>query len=155
MHNFKSIPKKELIKKIKEDVKKEKAVIDILKKYNLDKNIIDDVIIKFEPLDVSAKTVNGVIILNEKLLFADWRDIIRYVSHELTHVGQQNTSDITETQGNDYLDDPNEVEAFQTQLDVMEEMYNPEEIQEYLDGLMNHHNINGKERKEKIKELLK
>lgn len=143
-----------LISKLREFLKKEEVVQEVLKKYDLDDSIIDYVQIKFEPLDVSAKTVDGVIILNEKLLNMHVRDIIRYLAHELTHCAQQKTRNINEEKGEDYLDQEGEIEAFQTQLCVMEEMYDTEEMQKYLDGLMNHHGLKGKERREKIEELL-
>ena len=145
---------------IKESAKKEKAIQDMLKEYDLDDSIIDHVQIKFEPLDVSAKTVDGVIVLNDKLLASKWKEIIKYFSHEMTHVGQQLTSDVNVNKGKSYLDDPNELSAFRTQIDYMEgkghdEMiYSPEEIQTYIEGLLNHHGIEGPERKEKIQELL-
>jgi hypothetical protein len=59
------------------------------------------------------------------------------------------------TKDEDYLDDPNEKEAFKAQVDFMETAYDPEEIQVYLDGLMKHHDVRGKERLQKIKELKK
>jgi hypothetical protein len=154
-NNFRYMNRTELINILRTMLKKEKAVQKVLKKHGLNDSVIDHVSIKFEPLDVSAKTVDGTIILNEKLLDSELRDIIRYVAHELCHVGQQLTSDVSEDLDKDYLDQDGEVEAFQTQIDVMEEMYDPEEIQVYLDGLMKHHDIHGKERLQKIKELKK
>jgi len=145
--------RRELVKRIRRELKNEKAILEILDKYNLDPSIIDHVSIKFEPLDVSAKTVDGHVILNERLLDGDWRDIVRYATHELTHVAQQTTSDIEKTQDLDYLDDPYEKEAFRTQRKVMEELYDPEEIQSYLEGLVDHHGLKGKERLRKIREL--
>jgi len=158
--NFKEMDRKELVGKLRNALKGEKVIQEILKKYELDDSVLDHLSIRFEPLDVSAKTVDGNIILNENLLDCEWRDIMRYLVHETCHVGQQATSDVTETQDGDYLDDENEVEAFQTQIDYMEgdghdEMvYCPEEIQQYIDDLMDHHGLRGKERRKKIEELL-
>jgi len=145
---------------IKESAKKEKAIQDMLKEYDLDDSIIDHVQIKFEPLDVSAKTVDGVIVLNDKLLASKWKEIIKYFAHELTHASQQATSNVNEHKDKDYLEDPNEISAFRTQIDYMEgeghdEMiYSPEEIQNYLESLMHHHGLTGTEKEEKIQELL-
>lgn len=150
---FEHMGRDELINKMRNALKKEEVVQDTLKRHGLDESVLDHMSIRFEPLDVSAKTVDGDIILNEKLLNGEWRDIMRYLVHETCHVGQQNTSDITESQKGDYLDDPNEVEAFKAQVDFMETTYTPEEIQTYLDGLMKHHDVRGKERLQKIREL--
>lgn len=54
----------------------------------------------------------------------------------------------------DYLDDENEQEAFQYQIEYMDAHVSPEEVQEYLEHLLDHHGIeNRKERMEKIKKL--
>lgn len=152
--NFRHMNRTELINLLRVLLKKEKPVQDVLKKYDLDDSVIDYVSIKFEPLDVSAKTVNGTIILNEKLLDSELREIIRYIAHELCHVGQQLTYDISDDLDKEYLDQDGEVEAFQTQLAVMEEMYDPEEMQVYINNLLDHHGLDGKKRKEKFRELL-
>lgn len=123
-------------------------------KYDEKPNFIDSIPIKFEPLDVSAKTVNGEIILNSKLLDGEYRDNMRYLIHEFVHCLQQDNGKVDGDKGDgDYLDDPNEIEAFQAQIDFMEDCYDEKEIQQYLDQLMDHHDIKGKERKRKIKQL--
>lgn len=144
----------ELIKKMKKEVKDEDSFLEMCKKYNVSPDFVDSVHISFEPLDVSAKTVNGKIFLNEKLLDQDFDDAMRYFQHELTHVCQQAAGEVDgKTPKADYLDDPNEQEAFQYQLDYMEE-HTPEEVDDYLDKLLDHHNIKGKEREEKKDVLL-
>jgi hypothetical protein len=151
----KKIEDLKLIKNIKNDIKEEQEIIDKFEEYDEDLSLIDDVDISFQDLDVSAKTLNGEIILNEKLKHSDWDDMLRYVVHELVHVLQQRAGKVNqESQAKDYLDDENEIEAFQTQLSFMSDNDSPEEIQEYLEGLLDHHNIKGKERVEKIKKLV-
>ena len=44
--------------------------------------------ISFDELDVSAKTTNGNIILNQKLIDKPFPVMMRYVIHELTHAVQ-------------------------------------------------------------------
>lgn len=150
--------KRLLILKFKKDVKTQPVYLDLCKKYDEDIDVIDDVKISFLPLDVSAKTINGQIIINESLLTdEDWVGVERYFIHELTHVFQQKHNKV---QGvvdrEDYLDDKNEQEAFQAQIKFMDDNGDSEEeIQEYLEHLLDHHNIKGKERKEKIKKLTK
>ena len=145
---------KKIIKILRKELKKQPMAQHLCKKYNEDLNFIDDIVIKFEPIDVSAKTVNGEIILNSKLLEGKFRDNMRYLIHEFTHALQQENGMVEPSGNEDYLDDPNEIEAFQNQLDYMEETYNEREIQQYLEQLLDHHNIHGKKRIEKIKELM-
>lgn len=149
---------KKIISLFRKYLKENHIILSICEKYK-EKNtdeIIDNVPIRFEPLDVSAKTVNGEIILNSELLKGDFRDNVRYLIHEFTHVLQQENGKVNSTTGKDenYLDDPNEIEAFQNQIDYMEEVYSEKEIQEYMDQLLDHHNIKGKERIKKTRELI-
>lgn len=145
-----------IIKKIKEMIKKENAYIEKCKEYKKDIDFIDGVEIYLNPLDVSAKTINGVVILNKNLLFGEPDELMRYVIHEVVHVMQQETGKVNDkTNSKDYLDDENEQEAFRAQISYMSEYDDPEEIQSYLERLLDHHDIKGKERKEKIKELTK
>jgi hypothetical protein len=147
---------KALIKKLKKEIKKEDEYIEKCEEYSKDPDFINGVEISFDDnLDVSAKTVNGEIFLNGKLFDGgDWDDQMRYVIHEITHVMQQEAGKVKEkTDRDDYLDDENEIEAFQAQLSYMSENESPEEIQKYLEQLLDHHGIKGKERKLKIEEL--
>lgn len=147
---------KTLIKKLKKEIKKESEYIEKCKEYHKDLDFINNVEISFDDsLDVSAKTVNGEIFLNGKLFDGDdWDDQMRYVIHEIIHVMQQEAGKVEEkTDRDDYLDDKNEIEAFQAQLSYMSENESPEEIQKYLEQLLDHHGIKGKERRLKIEEL--
>jgi Mlc titration factor MtfA (ptsG expression regulator) len=146
--------KSKVIKLLRKELKKQPMAKHLCKKYNEDLDFIDSLIIRFEPIDVSAKTVNGEIVLNSHLLESKFRDNMRYLIHEFTHALQQENGMVDQTGDKDYLDDPNEVEAFRTQLDYMEETYNEKEIQEYLEQLLDHHKIKGKDRIRKIKELM-
>jgi len=143
--------------KLKFALKKEEPFLEKCKEYKKDPSFVDDVKISFEPLDVSAKTINGVIILNEELLDnGDWDDIMRYIVHEMTHVLQQEAGMVDgKTDDEDYLDDRNEQEAFQAQIEYMDDHGSAEELQEYLENLLDHHDIKGKERKDKIRILTK
>jgi hypothetical protein len=142
-----------IIKVLRKVLKKMPIAKRICDKYNEDDDFMDKIPISFKPLDVSAKTVNGHIILNSKLLEGEFRDNIRYLIHELTHCLQQEHGLVSDNDEGDYLDDPNEVEAFWNQINSMKNMYDPEEIQEYIDGLMDHHDIKGEDREEKVEEL--
>lgn len=148
------VMQRRLITKLKRALKKEEPFVSKCKEYGCSPDMIDKVKVTFEPLDVSAKTIDGRIILNEKLFDeGELTDQLRYLCHESIHVLQQNAGKVNEqTAKKDYLDDPNEQEAFQVQLEYMDE-HTPEEVQKYLENLLDHHDIQGKERKEK-KEVL-
>jgi len=148
----------QLIDKLKKGLKKEEEYIEKCEEYDKDIDFVDNVNITFDDdLDVSAKTVNGEIFLNGKLFEeGDWADCMRYVLHEMVHVFQQNAGKVKGKVDKDhYLDDKNEQEAFQAQISYMADNESPEELQQYLEQLLDHHDIKGKERKEKIKELTK
>lgn len=157
-NNYKSqAEQRKLIQKMKKQIQKEEVFLEKCKEYGRDPSFVNDAKITFEPLDVSAKTVNGDVILNEKLFEdGDWEDIMRYVLHELCHVLQQEAGKVDgKVDKEDYLDDDNEQEAFRTQISYMADHESPEELQEYLEQLLDHHDIKGRERKEKIRELTK
>lgn len=145
----------ERIKHLKDIVKKEEPFIEKCKEYGKDPSFIDDVSISFSDLDVSAKTVNGEILLNEKLFNADIVKQVQYVVHEATHCLQQAAGKVEgKVDKADYLDDENEQEAFSTQISYMCENENAEEVQQYIENLLDHHGIEGDERKEKAKKLV-
>jgi hypothetical protein len=148
------LSQKKLVEQLRKRLKRTKVARRLCAKYGEEPKFIDSIPIRFEPLDVSAKTVDGEIMLNEKLLGGEPRDCLRYLVHELVHCLQQKHGKVDEQSDNvDYLDDPNEKEAFKAQVDFMETAYDPEYVQTYLDGLMSHHDVRGKERLRKIREL--
>lgn len=144
------------IRKLKEIVKNENIFIEKCKEYGKDPSFIDDVPISFdENLDVSAKTINGDVFLNSRLLNDDTEKQVRYVIHELIHVMQQEAGKVSgKVDKEDYLDDENELEAFETQLGYMCENETADDVIKYIEQLLNHHNIAGKERREKAKKLV-
>jgi hypothetical protein len=54
----------------------------------------------------------------------------------------------------DYLDLPAEVEAFNNQIKFMEEFYGEERAHEYLEDLLDFHEIDGDARDRKASELM-
>jgi hypothetical protein len=142
---------------MKECVKKDKAVIEKFKEYDVPIDKIDDVHVEFADLDVSAKTKDKKIYLNREMLNPDSKvkDPTHYLAHELTHYLQQLTGNTAGHQSvEDYLDKPTELEAFQVQVDFKERHEGEDEADEYVEDLMDHHDIDDEgERKEKKKEL--
>ncbi len=144
------------VEKLVNMIKKEDVYLKKCKEYDKDPDFIDNVEIEFDDgLDVSGKTVNGHIFLNGALFDdGDVEDQLRYVLHELVHVMQQRSGMVSgKAKNKSYLDDENEQEAFKAQLQYMDDNYTEEEVQDYLEGLLDHHNIEGKERREKIRIL--
>lgn len=148
---------RKLIQKLKKDLKKQEEYKEMCEKYYKPIDFVDDIKITFEPLDVSAKTINGEeIILNERLLDDKYTEILKYLIHEIQHCGQSAAGKVKETPSKeDYLDDKNEQEAFRAQISFQSRHEDPEEVQEYIENLLDHHDIKGKERQEKIKILTK
>lgn len=140
---------------IRAAIKKEPIVQKEFNKYNRNINEVDNVSIKFdENLDVSAKTINGDIFLNAKMLEDDWRDYLHYIIHEITHYLQHTSGDCNNDPNVDYLDNESEVEAFQNQLKYKEKTESPKEVNKYIKDLFDKHDIPNDERKQKKKELL-
>lgn len=149
----------EVIRLMKDRVKKDPAIIEKFKEYDVPLDDIDNVHVEFCPLDVSAKTKDKKIYLNEKMLANDKdpesNDPTHYLVHELMHYLQQLTGKKCKgPKDANYLDKPTEEEAFQVQIDFKKRIESPDEADEYLEGLLSHHDLEGKERKEKKEDLL-
>jgi len=126
---------------MKECVKKDKAVIEKFKKYNVSIDEIDNVHVEFTDLDVSAKTKDKKIYLNREMLHPDSKvkDPTHYLAHELTHYLQQVTGNVAGHKSvENYLDKPTELEAFQVQVDFKERHEGEDEADKYVEELHNH-----------------
>jgi len=148
-----------LIREMREAVKKDPKVIEKFKEYGVPLEDIDKVHIEFCELEVSAKTKDEKIYLNEKMLEDDSKvqDPTHYVVHEMMHYLQQSTGktlDKSEKKETDYLDLPTEQEAFEVQVEFKEREEGPAEAEKYVEQLLDHHEIDGKEREDKEEELL-
>ena len=111
--------------------------------------------ISFDDLDVSAKTTNGNIILNQKLIDKPFPVMMRYVIHELTHAVQHIMHDgsMKSRKNEDYLEKDSEVEAFQRQLEWQVDNSSLKEAEKYVDDLLAYHDT-PKRKQEGIKEEL-
>lgn len=146
-----------LIKKLREYLKHDQVVKDMFKEYDVDIAEIDYIPMMFGDLDVSAKTDHGVIIYNFKLLTdGDFFKDFSYGVHEMTHWLQQTTG-TKPTQSSDdgsYLDNPAEQEGFQNQIDYISDHFGDEEAHDYVDNLLEHHDVDSDKEKEEKKEIL-
>lgn len=146
----------DLILKAKEFLKKDDTMKKIVKEYNCDVSIIDHIPTCFKQLDVSAKTAHGIVYINSKLLKdGDFTKDYGYLIHEYTHWFQQCFGKQA-TQGADdgsYLDNPYEQEGFQNQIEFIDDHFGEEEAEDYVDNLLDYHDVPKKEENEK-KEVL-
>lgn len=146
------------VKRIREVLKKDPVIKKKFKEYDVSLDDIDNISIEFCPLDVSAKTKNRKIYLNEKLLDPDNdNDPLHYAVHECIHYLQQTTGkvpDKKESGGEDYLDLPTEEEAFEAQIDYKKREDGEREAEDYVDELLDYHKLRGKKRENKKEELM-
>lgn len=160
IEKIKKLPHSELLKLIeavKADALKSDALKDKFDEYGVDLEEFKYVPICFIDLEVSARTDHGIIYLNNKLLESgNVSDISHYVVHEVTHFLQQTTGD-GPTQGStddNYLDNKYEIEGFRTQTEFLADTQGEEVAEEYVDDVLDHHEVPKNERKERMESLL-
>lgn len=147
----------EILQKVRDKIKTSEVIQDLCEEHKVDVDYIDLIPMGFADLDVSARTDKGCIYFNYDLLNDGFADDDHYMVHEITHHFQQCFSD-GPTQSSDdesYLDNEYEQEGFQAQTKYLSETRDDEEAEEYLSKVMDHHNVKGKERDKRKKELLK
>lgn len=146
-----------LLGKIRETLIKDKVAKKICKEHSVSPDFLSGVIIKFDKIKPSAKTVDSEIFLNQSLREKSFEIIMRYVIHELTHAIQHaknyNKNSLS-NKSEDYLDRDTEIEAFQNQIEYDSENRGEKEAVEYVEELLDYHEIDGKKRESKKKELL-
>lgn len=147
-----------ILKKLKDKIKKNDIVIKMFKDYNVDISELDFIPLAFADLDVSAKTDHGIIYLNTKLLTdSNIMEEDHYLPHEITHWLQQTTG-TKPTKGSDdgdYLENEFEQEAFQNQTKYISDVYDENEAEEYINQVLEHHDVDDDEKAQKRKKLLR
>ena len=104
-------------------------------------------------IDVSAKTEDGRIILNAALLDGEFEILMRYVIHELVHV-MQHIDGGSKDKKKDYLNRDSELDAFKYQIEFDSENRSEKDVMEYVEGLLDFHDIPEDERDDKEEELM-
>lgn len=146
-----------MIKKMREYLKKDEVVRKMFKDYGVDIEEIDYIPMMFGNIDVSAKTDHGIIIFNYKLLTdGDFFKDFSYGVHEMTHWLQQTTGSKATQSSDDgsYLDNPYEREGFQNQVEYISKQFGDQEAENYVDDLLEHHEIDSKKEVKEKKETL-
>lgn len=150
LEKVKKISKEELkkiIDKGRDFVKNHKTIKDKFKEYNVDLSEIDTVPIIFKDIDVSAKTEQGIIYLNYELLCdGNFEKDYSYLAHELVHYLQQTATEGGTDPHEDYLKNPDEQEGFNIQIKFIEKEYGKNEANKYIEHLLDHHEVDGKDR---------
>ena len=143
------------LSKIRSEILNDPIAKDIASDLKEDsEKFLKSVSISFDELEVSAKTQNGNIILNQKLMDKPFQVMMRYVIHELTHAVQHILND--GSKGNDddsYLEKDSEVEAFQRQIEYQADNSSIKETKKYVDKLIDYHET-PKRKEESIKKDL-
>lgn len=144
-----------LINGIKERLKEDPVVKKSFDKHGVSVDEIDYIPVTFADLEVSARTDHGIVYLNRDLLETPER-IDHYLVHEFTHYAQQTTGDGPTKGSTDdtYLDNAAEKEGFQTQTEYISETRGDDAAKQYVDKVLEHHEVPDKERKERREELL-
>lgn len=150
-----SVSKKlNLLDKIKKFIRKDDFTIELFKEYKKNIDMVDEIPIDFvSEMDVSAQTVNGAIKLNEKLASKPFVIILRYVVHELVHVFQHMDGLEDDGSKKNYLDNKDEVEAFQKQIEFDANNNGKDKAVQYTKKLIKFHKYPKNKRKEKLEEL--
>ena len=147
-----------VLEEIREIAKSDENIIAKFKEYGLPLSDIDKVDISFVELDTSARTKDRKIMLNELMLEPGYGiDPAEYLVHELVHYLQQSTGyDLASEANDDYLDKESELEAFDVQIDYKRESEGDDAAEEYVEDLVEHHElpISSRDGKEKAEELL-
>lgn len=139
---------------MKSKIKDDHEVKEKFEEYGVPLSELDSVSVEFADLDVSAKTKDEKIYINKQLI-EKGEDPTHYLVHELVHYLQQSTDNVDHNKHKkEYLDRETEMEAFQSQVDYKKRDESPEEAEEYVDGLLEYHDIEGDDKEEKKDELL-
>lgn len=146
-----------IIQRGKDFLKKNKVMQEICDKYDFDIEDLDLIPVKFDDIDVSAKTDKGVVTLNYRLLEdGDFFKDFGYLVHEFGHHIQQSNKPTQSADDGDYLLNPAEQEAFQYQVKFIDDQFGKDEAEDYVDQVLDHHDVdNKKERNHKENILMK
>lgn len=145
-----------LLQEAKDKLKDSETIQELCNEYEVDVDFIDLVPMAFTELDVSARTDKACIYFNEKLYDNFLDEHLHYAAHELIHFFQQAFGD-GPTEGSaddDYLDNEYEKEGFQVQTEFISETEGDEAAEEYIEQVMDHHDVPENERSKRKKDLL-
>ena len=148
--------KTRVLAQIKQELVSLPLIKDLCAELGYPLSIIHGIPLDFEELDVSAKTVDSKVYLNEDLLSEPFEIIMRYAVHEVTHALQHMNREHLDHDpyADDYLDREDELAAFQNQIEYQKSAEGEDATREYVEELVDYHDLKDKDREEKIDELL-
>lgn len=146
-----------ILDRVKKEIKDHPVVKRMFKDYKVPMVEIFLIPMCFkDDLEVSARTAHGCIYFNSSLRDNGFKDQEHYMVHEIFHYLDQCTG-MTPTNGSEageYLDNPEEIEAFQNQLEFIHEKQGPKDAEKYVNRVVDHHDLKGKKREKKKEQLL-
>lgn len=145
----------EFLDGVKQKLKQNDVIRKSFEENGLSVDEIDDIPVCFADIEVSARTDHGIIYLNTEL-WGQKDEVDHYLAHEFEHFTQQTTGDGPTKGSTDdtYLDNEFEQEGFQTQTKYISDTRGDSEAKEYIEQVMDHHDVPSEERKSRKKELL-
>lgn len=149
---------KKVIDKARNKIRDNKIVEGLFDDYEVSIDELDTIPMAFANIPVSARTEHGCIYFNKSLMEQP-EELEHYMVHEITHYLQQSTGSrpIRGTSGDggeSYLDNEHEIEGFQNQIAYISDRDSKKDAEKYVEQVLDHHEIDGKKRKKKKKELL-
>lgn len=146
-----------ILKKMKNVLREDPVMQAVFKEYDVDIAELEYIPMTFKNLDVSAKCDHAVIYFNYSLLCdGNFEKNYSYAIHEITHYLQQTTGS-RPTQSSDegsYLHNKNEQEGFANQVKYIAKENGKEEAKEYVEDLLDHHEIEDKKEEKKLTDVL-
>lgn len=154
--NKKLLNESEVLSELRTFLENSSMAKDICRENGIPISFLSGVPISFDDMKESAKTVNSYIYLNRKLSKKPMYIIKRYLIHEITHAVQHiaEPGASKKVKNKEYLDKDTEVEAFRNQISFQMKSEGPKKTKEYVDRLLDFHDLDGNERSRKKKELL-
>ena len=146
-----------MVAKLKDFLKADQTYRDLCEEYDHDESIIDGIPVVFtSEIDVTAKTVNAKVFINTSIIDDKFEIVARYLLHELTHCFQHMEKEGKKNKGKNkvYLNRPEEMEAFQYQIEFDARKRSGKKVNEYVNDLLSYHNIPKEKRPAKKEELM-
>lgn len=146
-----------IVSDLKNYLKSNNIFLELCKEYGQDVTILDGIPVVFtSEIDVTAKTINAKVFLNTSLVDEKFEIMARYLIHELAHCFQhmENEGKKQKKKQKDYLNRPEELEAFQYQIKFDASERSHEKANDYVNDLLSYHDIPKRRRNTKKKELM-
>jgi hypothetical protein len=146
-----------MVAELKDFLKADQTYRELCEEYDHDESIIDGIPVVFtSEIDVTAKTVNAKVFINTSIIDDKFEIVARYLLHELTHCFQHMEKEGKKNKEKNkvYLNRPEEMEAFQYQIEFDARKRSDKKVNEYVNDLLSYHDIPKEKRPAKKEELM-